>query len=147
MKIVLQRVNSARVEAEGNITGNIKKGYVAFLGISKGDNKEIIKKAADKIFRLRIFADENGKTNLSASDVNGEILIISQFTLMAELNSNRPSFSNAAEPKAAKELYEYFIECCKEKFFKVASGKFAAHMHVYCENDGPFTLFVEEGLR
>ena len=143
MKIVLQRVNAAKVAVDGEEVGCIGKGYVVFLGISETDDKETAEKMADKIYKLRIFADANGKTNLSAKDVNGEILIISQFTLMAECNSNRPSFSRAADAELAEELYQYFIEQCKNKFAKTASGRFAAHMHVYAENDGPFTLVLE----
>lgn len=143
MRIVLQRVNSARVEAGGETVGNIGKGCVAFLGIADGDNKAAIEKMADKIYRLRIFADAEGKTNLSAKDVGGGILVISQFTLMADLTSNRPSFSRAAKPEAAKELYEYFLGLCKDKFAAAAGGRFAAHMRVYSDNDGPFTLVLE----
>lgn len=143
MKIVLQRVNNAKVEVDGEVVGQIGKGYVVFLGVAEGDNKAVVEKMADKIERLRIFADADGKTNLSAKDVGGEILIVSQFTLMAEFNSNRPSFSHAAKPELAKELYEYFIEQCKHRFAKIASGRFAAHMHVYSANDGPFTIVLE----
>jgi D-tyrosyl-tRNA(Tyr) deacylase len=143
MKIVLQRVNEARVEVDGETVGAIGKGYAVFLGIADFDDKTAVEKIVDKIFRLRIFADANGKTNLSASDVGGEILVVSQFTLMAELNSNRPSFSRAAKPEAARELYEYFLEQCEGKFAKVAGGRFGAHMHVYAHNDGPFTLVLE----
>jgi len=143
MKIVLQRVHKASVTADGEIVGSIGKGYVVFLGIAVTDTKITVEKLADKIARLRIFADGDGKTNLAAKDVNGEILIISQFTLTADCSQNRPSFSSAAKPDAAKELYEYFIEQCKDKFSKAASGRFAADMRVSCDNDGPFTLVLE----
>jgi len=143
MKIVLQRVNNARVEADGETVGSIDKGYVAFLGIADGDNKATVEKTVDKIARLRIFADGDGKTNLSARDVGGGILVVSQFTLTADLTSNRPSFSRAAKPEIAKELYEYFLEQCKGKFAVTAGGRFAAHMRVYADNDGPFTLVLE----
>ena len=143
MKIVLQRVNSARVEADGEIVGSIEKGYVVFIGIAEGDKKAAVEKMVDKIYKMRIFADAESKTNLAAKDVGGEILVVSQFTLMAELTSNRPSFSRAAKPEVAKELYEYFLELCKGKFAKAAGGRFAAHMHVYAHNDGPFTLVLE----
>ena len=122
MKIVLQRVNSARVEVDGETVGSINKGYVVFLGIAEGDSKAAVEKIVDKISRLRIFADADGKTNLAAKDVGGEILVVSQFTLMADCSQNRPSFSRAAKPELAKELYEYFIEQCKDKFAKVAGG-------------------------
>jgi len=142
MKIVLQRVHNARVEVDGETVGSIGKGYVAFLGVAEGDDKRTVEKMADKIARLRIFADADGKTNLAAHDVGGEILVVSQFTLMADLTSNRPSFSSAAKAEAAKELYEYFLEQCKGKFVKAAGGRFAAHMRVYSDNDGPFTLIL-----
>jgi len=143
MRIVLQRVNNASVLVDGEEVGSIAKGYVAYLGIAIGDTMQTAARLADKIARLRIFADENGKTNLSGLDVGGEILIISQFTLMADLTSNRPGFSRAAKPEQAKELYEYFVEQCKGRFCKVATGRFAAHMHVDSEGDGPFTLVLE----
>ena len=143
MKIVLQRVDKARVDVEGQTVGAIDKGYVIFLGIAKGDTKEMVEQVVTKIERLRIFADEEGKTNLNAAAVNGEILVISQFTLMAELRQNRPSFSHAAPADLARELYEYFAELCEGRFAKVQTGQFAAHMHVYAENDGPFTLTIE----
>jgi len=143
MKVVLQRVNGARVEVDGEIVGSIGKGCVAFLGVADGDGKAAVEKMVDKISRLRIFADADGKTNLAAKEVGGGILVVSQFTLTADLISNRPSFSRAAKPDAAKELYEYFLEQCKGKFALTASGRFAAHMHVYSDNDGPFTLVLE----
>jgi len=143
MKVVLQRVNSARVEVDGEIAGSIGKGYIVFLGVAEGDDRSTVEKMTDKIYRLRIFPDENGKTNLYARDVDGEILVVSQFTLMADLTSNRPSFSRGAKPELARELYEYFIEQCKSKFIKTASGRFAAHMKVSSENEGPFTLIIE----
>ncbi len=143
MKIVLQRVNGARVETDGETVGEIGKGYVVFLGVTEGDTAAVAEKLADKIARLRIFADGAGKTNLSARDVGGEILIVSQFTLAADLSSNRPSFSQAAKPERARELYEYFTELCSKRFAKTATGRFASHMHVFCDNDGPFTLVLE----
>ncbi|MCL2848122.1 MAG: D-aminoacyl-tRNA deacylase [Firmicutes bacterium] len=144
MKIVLQRVNNAKVEVDGIEVGSIAKGYVAYLGIASNDSKAIVEKLVNKIARLRIFADENGKTNLSASDVGGEMLVVSQFTLMADLTSNRPSFSKSAKPEYAKELYEHFINECRSKFTKVATGQFGSHMHVFSEGDGPFTLVLED---
>jgi len=143
MKIVLQRVNSARVEVDGKIVGSIAKGYVAYLGIGTCDTKETADKLVDKIVRLRIFKDENGKTNLSAGDVGGEIIVISQFTLMADISSNRPNFSSGAKPEMAKELYEYFVEYCRSKFVKIATGQFGAYMQVFSDGDGPFTLVLE----
>lgn len=132
------------MEVNGETIGSIDKGYVVFLGVAEGDTKATVEKMTDKIFRLRIFADADGKTNLSAKDVGGGILVISQFTLMAGLTSNRPSFSRAAKPETARQLYEYFLEQCKDKFAVVAGGRFAAHMHVYSDNDGPFTLILSD---
>jgi len=142
MRIVLQRVNSASVTADGQTFGSIGKGYVAFLGVADGDDEKTAEKLADKIARLRIFADESGKTNLSAAEVGGEILVVSQFTLTAGLSSNRPSFSGAAAPERAKALYECFLSRCEGRFARVEQGKFAAHMHVFADNDGPFTLVL-----
>ena len=143
MKIVLQRVNSACVVVEGNEVGSIAKGYVIYLGVAKGDTKDMVDRLVDKISRLRIFADQNGKTNLSAGDVGGELLVVSQFTLNADLSSNRPSFSNGAGVELALELYQYFIEVSKAKFSKVSTGQFGAHMHIKSDGDGPFTLVLE----
>jgi len=143
MKIVLQRVNNACVKVDGKMVGSIEKGLIVYLGVAAEDNKAAIDKMADKIVRLRIFADESGKTNLSIGDVNGEILVVSQFTLNADLSSNRPSFSKGARADLAKELYEYFVLQCKSRVKKVATGQFGAHMHVYSEGDGPFSLVLE----
>ncbi|MGL4483991.1 MAG: D-aminoacyl-tRNA deacylase [Anaerovoracaceae bacterium] len=143
MKIVLQRVDGAKVVVDENIVGQIGKGYLVFLGIAKDDTVEMIEKAVDKIAKLRIFADENGKTNLNATAVDGEVLVVSQFTLMADLGQNRPSFSNAAPAELANNLYEHFLSSCRGKFAKIQSGQFAAHMHVYAENDGPFTITMD----
>lgn len=144
MKIVLQRVKNASVSVDGNTIGEIEKGYLVLLGVSNTDTKEIAEKLAEKISKLRIFEDENGKTNLSASDVGGEILIVSQFTLYADCKKgNRPSFTNAGSPALANELYEYFIEICKPKFTKVAHGEFGADMKVSLLNDGPFTIILD----
>ena len=147
MKIVLQRVKNASVSVDGKIIGDIGKGYLALLGVSNTDTKEIADKLSDKISKLRIFEDENGKTNLSASDVGGEILIVSQFTLYADCKKgNRPSFTNAGSPELANELYEYFIEICKPKFKKVAHGEFGADMQVSLVNDGPFTVILDSDV-
>jgi D-tyrosyl-tRNA(Tyr) deacylase len=144
MKIVLQRVSEASVTADGEITGRINKGYVVLLGIGDGDTKEQIDKMVDKIKNLRIFADENGKTNLSIDDVSGEILVISQFTLYADCKKgNRPSFTSAGSPALAEELYDYFIEKSRGRFKKVGHGIFGASMRVSLVNDGPFTVILE----
>ena len=144
MKIVLQRVSRATVKVENNITGNIGKGYVALVGFGVGDSKSKVEKMVDKIQKLRIFPDENGKTNLSIGDVSGELLIISQFTLYADCKKNRPGFSDAAAPELAEELYDYFIEYSNGKFNKIAHGIFGAMMKVELVNEGPFTVILEE---
>ena len=147
MKIVLQRVNEAAVTVDGTETGRIGKGYVLLLGLGAGDTKEHVDKLLAKISKLRIFADENGKTNLDIDAVQGEVLIISQFTLYADCKKgNRPSFVNAADPKMAEELYEYFLEAAMPLFRKVACGVFGAYMQVSLVNDGPFTLVLESDV-
>ena len=143
MKIVLQRVNSASVEVENKVIGSINNGCIAFLGIAESDTKETVERAVEKIYKLRIYADNAGKTNLSAKEIQAEILIISQFALLAECHSNRPSFSKAANKELAYELYNYFIEKCNERFKHVSTGKFGAHMHVFSLGDGPMTLILE----
>ena len=143
MKVVIQRVLNASVKVDGNITGNIKKGLLIFLGIESGDSDDMLKKYADKIVRMRIFEDENGKTNRSLSDVNGELLIVSQFTLCADCShGNRPSFIGAKEPVEAKRMYEKFISVCREQVPVVEHGEFGADMKVELLNDGPFTIIL-----
>ncbi|MCL1859642.1 MAG: D-aminoacyl-tRNA deacylase [Oscillospiraceae bacterium] len=144
MKIVLQRVSRASVEVENNIAGSIKKGYVVLIGFGENDNKSKVEKMVDKIQKLRIFPDENGKTNLSIGDVGGDLLIISQFTLYADCKKNRPSFSNAANPELAEELYDYFIEYSDGKFNKISCGIFGAAMKLELVNEGPFTVILED---
>lgn len=147
MKLVIQRVNHASVKIDGEIAGKIGRGLLVFLGVGADDSKEIADKYFNKLCKLRIFDDENGKTNLSVDDVNGELLIVSQFTLYADCKKgNRPSFTNAAPPEMANELYEYFLALCKEKYGKVESGRFGADMKVELENDGPFTVLLDESL-
>ncbi len=143
MKVVIQRVLNASVKVDGNITGKIKKGLLIFLGIESGDSDDMLKKYADKIVRMRIFEDENGKTNRSLSDVNGELLIVSQFTLCADCShGNRPSFIGAKEPVEAKRMYEKFISVCREQVSVVEHGEFGADMKVELLNDGPFTIIL-----
>jgi len=145
VKIVLQRVSRASVKGDGKIVGSINRGYLVLLGVGVGDDKTKIEKAVDKIQKLRIFADENGKTNLSIADVGGELLVVSQFTLYADCRKgNRPSFTDAAPPALAEELYEYFIEYANGKFAKVQHGVFGAMMDVELENSGPFTVILED---
>ena len=145
MKIVLQRVSRASVTVDGEIVGSIDKGYLVLLGIGLDDDKAKIEKTVDKIQKLRIFPDENGKTNLSIGDVGGSLLVVSQFTLYADCRKgNRPSFTDAAPPSLAEELYEYFIEYANGKFERVEHGVFGASMSVELVNDGPFTVILED---
>jgi len=144
MKLVLQRVSSGSVKVCGQVYGQIGMGYVLLLGISGNDTHEKVDSMVEKIKKLRLFADGEGKTNLSISDVDGEILVISQFTLYADCRKGtRPSFTDAAPPALAEELYEYFIKKAIPYFKKVAHGKFGASMQVELVNDGPFTIVLE----
>ena len=144
MKIVIQRVTSASVEVEGKTVGSIGKGYLLLLGVSGEDNREIADKMIEKVARLRIFEDENGKTNLSIGQVNGEVLVVSQFTLYADCRKgNRPSFTNAGGPQMAEELYEYVLTRCRELFSKTECGVFGADMQISQHNDGPVTILLE----
>ena len=145
MKIVVQRVSKAQVEVEGKIVGKIEKGFLVLLGVTHGDTKEQADYIVKKLCNLRIFTDENGKMNLSLKDVEGELLIVSQFTLYADTSSgNRPSFINAAKPEEANELYEYVCQECEKKGIKVEKGIFGAHMKVSLLNDGPVTIIIEK---
>lgn len=145
MKIVIQRVTEASVRVDGRLVGSIDKGYLILLGISDDDTKERVEKAVMKIAKMRIFSDENGKTNLSVSDIGGDILVVSQFTLYADCRKgNRPGFTNAGAPHHANELYEYFIEYSKNYFGKVEHGIFGADMQVSLTNDGPFTIILDD---
>ncbi|MBQ3916040.1 MAG: D-tyrosyl-tRNA(Tyr) deacylase [Ruminococcus sp.] len=143
MKIVLQRVNFASVTVGGEVVGSIGKGYLILLGIGGEDTEEDCRRLADKIMKLRIFPDENDKTNLSINDVDGKLLIVSQFTLYADCRKNRPGFSHAAPPDMAKRLYEYFVDYCRSLGKEVQTGIFGEYMKVALENDGPFTLELE----
>ena len=142
MKLVIQRVSHASVTVDGEIIGRIGKGFLVFLGVGREDTKEIAAKFADKLLKLRIFEDENGKTNLNLEQVNGELLIVSQFTLYADTGSNRPGFTNAAPPALAEELYDYFVSYCSERVPIVEHGSFGADMKVELLNDGPFTILL-----
>ncbi len=144
MKALLQRVTSAEVTSDGTLLGSIGKGYLILLGIGCDDNEDTADKLIDKIIKLRLFEDENGKTNLSITDIDGEILVVSQFTLYADCRKGtRPGFSFAAPPKLAESLYEYFLENCKPHFKSVKHGSFGADMKVSLVNDGPFTVMLE----
>ena len=144
MRVVIQRVNHAQVDIDGKTVGKIGKGLLLLVGIKEGDELATIKKAADKIAKMRIFEDENGKTNLSLKDVKSEILSVSQFTLLANTKKgNRPSFVHAMRPPKSKELWEDFNQELKNDGFKVETGKFGADMQVSLENDGPFTIVLD----
>lgn len=144
MKFVIQRVTHAEVAVDGEIIGKIGKGYMILIGVSNDDDEAIADKMLDKMIKLRIFEDENGKTNLSLADVGGELLLISQFTLYANCKKgNRPSFINAGAPEKANSLYEYIIEKCKERVSVVEKGEFGADMKVSLLNDGPFTVILD----
>ena len=144
MKIVLQRVRSASIRVGETVLGRIGHGYVILLGVGAMDDEAVADKLIDKIKKLRLFADDAGKTNRSIGDINGEILVISQFTLYADCRKgNRPSFTDAAPPKRAEELYEYFLSAARPHFAKVACGSFGAAMQVELVNDGPFTVVLE----
>lgn len=144
MKLVIQRVTHASVTVDNKVIGKIGKGYMVLIGVSDTDTKEIADKMLDKMIKLRIFEDENGKTNLSLADVGGELLLISQFTLYANCKKgNRPSFIEAGSPDHANALYEYIIEKCKERVDIVEQGEFGAEMKVELLNDGPFTVILD----
>lgn len=144
MKFVIQRVAHANVVVDGKELGKIGKGFMVLIGVSKEDDKNIADKMVDKMIKLRIFEDENGKTNLSLDDVGGELLLISQFTLYANCKKgNRPSFIDAGAPDEANALYEYIIEKCKERVNVVERGEFGADMKVSLLNDGPFTILLD----
>ena len=144
MKCLIQRVLSASVSVDGACTGSIECGFLVFLGITHTDTEQTVEKAVEKIRKLRIFEDENGKTNLSIEDVHGELLVVSQFTLYADCRrGNRPGFEQAAATAHANRLYEHFLSVCEERFAKVAHGIFGADMKVSLTNDGPFTIMLE----
>lgn len=144
MRFLIQRVSSASVEIDGSTVGAIKQGYCIFVGISNTDTKEIADKMIYKMINLRIFADEDGKTNRNLASVDGELLIISQFTLYADCrHGNRPSFLDAGKPEPSEELYEYIIEKCRESVPRVEHGEFGADMKVSLVNDGPFTIWLD----
>ena len=144
MRFVIQRVNNAKVTVDGNVTGSIGKGLLIFFGAGQNDTEDMLEKFKDKIVKLRIFADEDGKTNLSVKDVDGEVLIVSQFTLYADCKKgNRPSFIRAGKPDHAESLYEYIIGKAKEQVKTVERGSFGADMKIRLLNDGPFTVILD----
>lgn len=146
MKFVIQRVSSARVEVEGQITGAIEQGFMVLIGCCENDTEEIADKMVRKMLGLRIFADENGKTNLSLQSVGGSLLLVSQFTLYADCKKgNRPSFIKAGDPHHAEQLYEYIISRCASEApdIQIKTGIFGADMQVFLVNDGPFTIILD----
>lgn len=144
MRVVVQRVNKAQVTIDNEVVGKIKRGFLLLVGLREGDELDQVKKAADKIAKMRIFEDEDGKTNLSLKDVNGEILSVSQFTLLANTKKgNRPSFVEAMRPPKSKDLWEDFNQELENRGFYVETGEFGADMQVSLENDGPFTIVLD----
>ncbi len=143
MRAVLTRVRSASVTIDGQVQGNIGKGFLVLLGVHQEDGEAEALKIADKICGLRIFEDENGKMNVNPKDAGAELLIISQFTLFADCKSRRPGFSKAARPDTAIPLYELVIEKCREQGFRVETGSFGAEMLVESINDGPVTIILD----
>ena len=144
MKFVIQRVTNAKCEVEGNITGQIDLGFCVLIGVAENDNESIADKMLRKLLGMRIFADADGKTNLALKDVNGSLLLISQFTLYANCRKgNRPSFTNAGNPELANHLYEYIIEECRKQILNVQTGIFGADMKISLTNDGPFTIILD----
>ena len=144
MRLVIQVAKDAKVSVENKVIGQIPYGFLVLIGVENADTKEIADKMLKKMLGLRIFPDENGKTNLNLEQVNGELLLISQFTLYADCRKGyRPSFTNAGSPDYAKEMYEYMIDKCKETNINVQTGEFGAHMEVSFTNDGPFTIILD----
>ncbi len=145
MKIVVQRVSNASVKVDGEIVGQIGKGFLVLLGVCQSDTEAQADRLSKKLLGLRIFPDAEGKTNLSLADVGGSLLIVSQFTLYADCRKGyRPSFVEAARGEEAERLYEYFLARCREVCPVVEKGVFGAHMEVSLVNDGPFTIVWEE---
>lgn len=144
MKFLIQRVTEASVDIDGKTVGKIGKGYMVLIGVGEGDTRENADRFIRKMLALRIFADENGKTNLSIKDVDGSLLLVSQFTLYADCHKgNRPTFNGAGNPVLANELYEYIVAECKKEIPVVETGRFGADMKVSLVNDGPFTIMLD----
>ena len=145
MKLVIQRVSKASVKVENEIVGKIDEGFLVLFGVGQGDTKEQADYLAEKLCNLRVFGDENDKMNLSIKDIDGELLVVSQFTLYADCRKgNRPSFVNAAAPDEAEKLYEYFVEKCRKLVKKLEKGIFGADMKVSLLNNGPVTIILEK---
>ncbi len=147
MKFVIQRVSHAKVTVEEKTVGEIRRGLLVLVGVKEEDTREIADRFIRKLLALRIFQDEQGKTNLSLKDVEGQLLLVSQFTLYADCKKgNRPSFIRAGSPRKAEELYEYMVKKCREAVPVVEKGCFGAEMKVQLENDGPFTIILDESI-
>ncbi len=145
MKLIVQRVKHASVKVEEEIVGKIEQGFLVLLGVKQGDTKEQADYLVKKLCNLRVFSDENGKMNLALKDINGKLLIVSQFTLYANCNDgNRPSFIESEKPERANELYEYFCKECEKNNVIVQKGIFGADMKVELLNDGPVTIILEK---
>jgi D-tyrosyl-tRNA(Tyr) deacylase len=146
MRAVLQRVSRAAVTVGGVVVGSIGPGLVVLVGVAKGDTEEDARRLARKTVELRIFADDAGKFNLSAADVGGELLLVSQFTLLADSRKGRrPSFGDAAPPELAQRLFEEFVSAARQSGLKVETGRFQQHMLVEIANDGPVTILLDSG--
>ncbi len=144
MRAVIQRVTRAAVSVDGNVVGEIGKGLLVFLGVGDGDTNSDLNYIADKTAGLRIFSDSDDKMNLSVTDVDGEILVVSQFTLYGDCRKGRrPNFTASMEPKTAEAMYEQFIKCIEEKGIRTAHGEFGADMQVDIHNDGPVTILLD----
>lgn len=144
MRFIIQRVTEAKVEVEGKTVGEIGTGFLVLIGICEGDTEREADKLVKKLLGMRIFADETGKMNLSLDDVGGKLLLVSQFTLYADCKKgNRPSFTRAAGPEAANQLYEYIVKQCRQSGKTVECGVFGADMKVSLVNDGPFTVILD----
>lgn len=144
MKAVVQRVTNASVTVDGEVISEIGKGYLVLLGVGKEDDEQTCERIVKKLIGLRIFEDSDGKTNLSLGQVDGSLLIVSQFTLYADCRKgNRPSFIEAGSPESAERLYEYFLSLCEKEVKNVGRGRFGADMKVALTNDGPFTVILE----
>lgn len=144
MRFVIQRVTRASVTVDGSVTGAIDKGFLVLIGVEESDTKDIADKMIKKLVGMRIFEDENGKTNLALADVGGSLLLVSQFTLYADCKKgNRPSFTKAGNPVMAEEMYEYIISECRKQVENVQVGVFGADMKVELLNDGPFTVILD----
>jgi D-aminoacyl-tRNA deacylase len=147
VRAIVQRVSGAEVKVEGRITGRIARGFVVLLGVARGDTAQDAEFVADRVIGLRVFADPAGKMNLALSAVNGELLVVSQFTLHADTSQRRPSFLEAAPPEEARPLYEHFLSLARGRGVKVEEGEFGAHMDVSLVNDGPVTIILDSRNR